>query len=287
MSLDVYASIPLIPGNKVGKNDTYIGDGTKTNFLMANNTSTTVGDTIQADLSNFTFALGGFTLPDSTHFTLLSAPACGAQINAPARSTLTIPIFDQVNVSGITSPANVVEIPFWIGDDGSNIQTNVYQGIVGTPGIAILFQNLVTATGASVNWTQICSGNASGLATTYAATGTTFYTPNFSAFTTVAASGAALSTTLTVASASGFVAGDYILVNPSGGSKEQVQITSIAGNVLTVTGFNYAHFTGENVFVNCRKFFVKVTMPVNILGGQAINLYNLGLRIQAIRVSRF
>lgn len=286
MALRVYRSFPFVPGSEIGLVNTYTGDGTTTEFLLVNNTSVTTGDTIQADLVYYSRPLGGFTYPDLNHFELSSPPASNSQILATSTSPLEYPGFDQVQVDGAPDPANVIEQRFYVADDGTELTTTIHDSQPGQIGVGILFSNLVTAAGAQVSWMQLACANAAGDALTYQATGTTLYTAKFAAFSTLSASAIATTTSLQIASASGFYAGDFITINPGGGSEEDVQITSIASNTLTISGTNFPHYEGEFVFVRGRGFWSKCTIPVNALGGVAGNLINLALTCKSAKVSR-
>lgn len=286
MALRVYRSFPFTPDSEIGLVNQYTGDGVTDTFTLTNNTSVTTGDTIQFDLVYYSRPLGGFTYPDLNHFELSSAPPSNSQGLAISTSVLEYSGFDQVTVDGAPSPANVIEQRFYVADDGTELTTTIHDSQPGQIGVGILFSNLVTAAGAQVSWMQLACANAAGDALTYQATGTTLYTAKFAAFSTLSASGAASTTTLTIASASGFYAGDFVTINPGGGTEEDVQITSIASNTLTISGTNFPHNTGEFVFVRGRGFWSKCTIPVNALGGVAGNLINLALSVRSAKVSR-
>lgn len=286
MSLRVYSSFPFVPSNEIGLVNQYTGDGTTVTFPLTNNTSVTTGDTIQFDLTYYSRPLGGFTYPDSTHFTLSSAPPANSQGIATSTSVLEYSGFDQEQVDGAPSPANVIEQRFYIADDGTDLTTTIHDAQPGQVGIAVLFSNLVTAAGAQTSWMQLACADASGNALTYQATGATLYVAKYYAFTSLAASAAGGTTTLQVASASGFTAGQFITINPGNGTEEDVQITSIASNTLTITGTNFQHNAGEFVFMKGLGFWSKCTIPVNALGGVAGNLINLALTVKSAKVSR-
>ncbi len=286
MSLRVYRAFPFTNDSEIGLVNTYTGDGSTTEFELRNNTSVTTGDTIQADLVYYSRPLGGFTYPDSSHFDLSSAPPENSQILATSTSPIEYSGFDQEVVDGAPSPANVIEQRFYIADDGTDLTTTIHDAQPSAPGIAILFSNLVTAAGAQVSWMQLACADASGAALTYQATGTTLYCGKFYAFTSLAASAAGGTTTLQIASASGFTAGQFITINPGNGTEEDVQITSIASNTLTITGTNFPHYEGEFIFMRGLGFWSKCTIPINALGGVAGNLINLALTVKSAKVSR-
>lgn len=286
MALRIYASYPF--SRPVGLTDTYSGNGTQTLFDLINNTSDTLAGVIQFDLTNFIRLIGGYTTPTSSEFVTATAPPLNSQGITPALSSLPFPVFDVTSIPGNTS-ANIRDVPFYLADPGDGITTNSYNEYPGNPGIAILFQNLVTAAGAQTTWTQLACANADGSLGTYQATGTTLYTAPYYALSTLTASAAAGATTLQVASASGFYAGDFIILNPGGGTVENPQITNInySTNTLTITGTNYNHFIGESALMNARKFYARVTMPVGALDGIATTFYNLALQSIGTTRARF
>ncbi len=282
MALKVYKQPIFTPSYEVGRINWYTGDGAEDTFEIQFGTSANSGDTAQVDLEYFARYLGGLSFPDTTHFQLSEIPAQNSQIVLPGNSYVEAAGFDQVTVSGVSGDATVVEVPFWVSEDGTGLTTNIYDSLPGEPGIAILFSNLVTAAGAQASWCQLACADASGNALTYQATGTTLYTGKYSGFTQMASACDALATTLltTSASATTFVAGDYIRLNPGGGNQEDVQITAKSTNTLTITGTNFAHVEGENIFMVGRKFFWKLTFPVDILGGDPGVFFNLGITVE-------
>lgn len=248
-----------------------------------------VGGSIQFGTTVFQRYLSGFSFPSNSTYTLSSIPPANSQGIVPGSSGLNFAAFDQATVPGVTSPANRDDEGFYLADDGltlSNILINKYTAVGTNPGIAILFQNMVTAAGASTTFLALACANVSGTALTYQATGTTLYTDNLQALTSLSASSAALSTSLTVYSASGMYPGDYIFVNPSGLTQENPKITAISGNTLTITGLNFDHLANEYVAVNGRKFFGRCLIPPNTLGGVTQNYVNIVLTVDCLSVSR-
>lgn len=281
MALKVYNLGVFAPAYEVGIVTGFTGDGTTITFPLAPKTSVTTGDTIQVDLDYFSRALGGFTFPDVNNVTLSEAPPLNSQGIIPGSSAVVAAGFDQVTVTGVTGSANVVDTPFWVAEDGSGLTTNIYDAEPGTPGIAILFSNMVTAAGAQTSWCQLACADASGNALTYQATGATLYTAKYGGFTAMASACNAGATTLLTTSASStlFNAGDYIRINPGNPSQEDVQITAKSTNTLTITGTNFAHSEGEFIFMVGRKFWWRLTIPVDILGGEPGNFYNLPIGV--------
>ena len=289
MALSVYNNSTFVPGNQVVQPSTYSGDGSSDTFPLQNDiSSVNVADTIQVDLDYYLRALNGFSFPTTTTMQISEVPPDGSQILVPGKNAVVFSAFDQVTVSGVDSPANVDEVAFWVADDGTGLTTTIYDSMPGTPGIGILFTNLVTAAGAQTSWLQLACADASGSALTYQATGTTLYTGKYSGFTAMASACNALATTIltTTASSPDFVVGDYIRINPGGGTQEDVQITAKSTNTLTISGTNFAHSTGEFIFMVGRKFWAKLTFPPDILAGAPASFYNCPLTVQATLDSR-
>lgn len=287
MALRIYSDFPFVPENEIGRVDTYTGDGSTTTFELRNKSSVTTGETIQADLVYYNRPLGGFTFPDTSHFTLSSAPPLNSQILAPSTATLVYEGFDQASVPGVSGTANVIDKTFYLAvSDTDDLTSSIYENQPSAPGIAILFSNLVTAAGASTSWCQLACANVNGDALTYQATGTTLYTGTYYAFTQLAASATSGSTSLLTTGASALTLGDFLTINPGGGTSEDVRITSRTGNNITISGTNYPHYENEFIFMRGRQFWSRVTIPIDALGGEAGNLINLALTSQSAKVSR-
>jgi len=291
MALNFYKDFPFVPGNQLIQDDTATGDGVSNTITLRNKTATQVGSAIQADTTIYESYLNAFSFPTAQKVQLSTVPALNSQIVIPGKTGLTFPIFDQVNIPGQSSPANVVDEFFYLADDGTgpaNIFVNTYNQVFGTPGIAIFFQNLASAAGAQTTFMQLACADVNGNVMTYQATGTTLYTAPYYALTQVAASSAALTNTLQVLNASGFYLGDYIIINPGGGTQENVKITgiSLVTNTLTTTGQTFQHLTNELVVMNGRKFWARCTLPVGALGGVAQTFFNLGLCYDTILEAR-
>lgn len=289
MALRIYNNDNFSLGNQAIQPSTYTGDGSTDTFTLEHGTtSVNIADTIQVDLDYYLRALNGFSFPTVNTIQISEAPPLNSQVLVPGNNAVVFSAFDQVDISGVTSPANVQEVAFWVADDGAGLTTTIYDSMPGTPGVGILFTNLVTAAGAQTSWLQLACANASGDALTYQATGTTLYTGKYSGFTAMASACTALATTLltTTASSTDFVAGDYIRINPGGGTQEDVQITAKSGNTLTITGTNFPHSAGEFIFMVGRKFWARLELPVGILGSAPASFYNCPLTVQATLDSR-
>lgn len=283
---DLYSRFPFIPQNKLDLLDTFVGNGVQTGFTLTRKTTTYMAATVQAGTLYYSRYNNGYTVNNSSTFTFSTAPANGAQIVVPGVSTLVFTGYDQETVPGVTGSANVIDVPFYFADDGTNIASTTYLAAPGQPGIALFFTNQATAAGAQTSWSQLSCADASGNIIGFQATGTTLYVGEMYAFAALSASAAAGATTFIVNSASAFTTGDYVWVNLGNGTQENVKITNIVGNTITCGGFNYDHLAGELVLLNGRKYWARVTIPINALGGIPGNLINLGIGYTATQASR-
>lgn len=283
---DLYARFPFIPQNKLDLLDTFVGNGVQTGFTLVRKSTTFMAASVQAGTLYYSRYNNGYTINNSSTFTFSTAPANGAQIVVPGVSTLVFTGYDQSSVPGVTGSANVIDVPFYLADDGSTIASTTYLAAPGQNGIALFFSNQATAAGAQTSWSQLSCADASGNIIGYAATGTTLYVGEMFGFTTLSASAAAGATTFVVNAASAITTGDYIWVNLGNGTQENVKVTNVSGSTITIGGFNYDHFAGETVFVTGRKYWARITIPINALGGIPGNLINLGLGYTATQASR-
>jgi hypothetical protein len=289
MTLKFYSNYPFVPGNEIYQVDLYTGTGSTSTFNLKNLVASKVGNTIQFDNVVYQRYLNGYTFPSNTSFTLSSTPPANSQGIVPGTQSLLFSVFDALNVPGQPVPSNQNAQTFYLADDGqstSNIIVNEYVPVSGNPGIAILFQNMVTAAGASTTFLALACANVNGTAMSYQATGTTLYTAPYYAITALSASAASLGTTITVNSVTGFYPGDFIFINPGNGTQENPQITGISGNTLTVSGLNYTHSANELVVMNGRQFWANCTLPVGILNGVTNSYINICLIVDCLQQSR-
>lgn len=290
--LKFYSSSVFIAANEITQVDVITGDGSTVNFRLVKKQSSQVGDTVQIDATKEPRYLQGWSLPDSTHIQFTTAPPANSQGVIPGVNPVDFECFDTASEPGVSGSANVDTFEVWLADDATDPYNSIvnqkYMPVYGNPGIAIFFQNLCTAAGAQTFWTRIACCDASGNALSYGATAGTIYTASFQALTSLTATAAALATQLTVQSASGFYAGDYIILNPGQVTEEKLKILSInyASNILTTTGVNYPHSKNELVFMQGRKFIVEGTIPIGTLSGTAQSFINLGLFYDTIAESR-
>lgn len=282
MALKIYTQPVFVPAYEVGRVTWLTGDGVNDTFDIQFGTSVNAADTVQVDLEYFARYLGGLSFPTTTTFQVSEVPAQNSQIVLPSNSYVLQSAYDQVFIEGAPDPANVSDVTFYVAEDGTGLTTNIYDSLPGEPGIGILLSNLVTAAGAQLSWCQLACADASGNVLTYQATGTTLYTAKYGGFTQLASACNPLATTLLTTSASStlFVPGDYIRLNPGGGNQEDVRITAKSTNTLTISGTNFAHVAGENVFMVGRQFYWRITLPPDVLEGDPASFINLAIAVE-------
>lgn len=290
MAINFYLDESFTSGSIVDLVDTFIGDGTTTTFVCTNKSVQRLAATITVGSNQYNQYNGAFTKDIGTNsFTLATAPANGTVVVAPGINMLTFPVFDQDDVPGETEP-RVNEQPFWLGDP-SDINNQYYNNLPQFDGIQISINDLISATGAQTSWCQLaCADPTTGLAMTYGATGEALYTAAIQSFGVAFASSAAGASSIFCSTASTFTAGDYVTINLGTASQEirKIALTSNSsgGYLGFTTTFDFPHYIGETIFTTGRKFWCKVTAPLDVGGGQAVNFYDEGPRARGRIVSR-
>lgn len=282
MALLFFNNTPFNSATELSPLDLFTGTGSQTAFTVTNKSGTGIGSTIQFDSTQYFRHLGGFSVAGNIA-TLSSAPPSNSQGVIPGISSLVLNAFDTDTVP-ITTP-RIDAKEFFIADV-TEIGTMEYQPVTGQIGIQITFVDNITSVGPTLAWVQLACSDAAGNALAYAATGATLYTPNISYFSTLSASSAALASSITVVQASGYVLGDYVLINVGQATQEVVKITARSGNILTISGTNFNHFIGETVHTCGRKFWARLTVPVNATSGLAQTYFDLGLKRTCKRSQR-
>lgn len=274
MSLDFYRNTPFNPSTKLGLNDTATGTGSTATFNLTNKNGLEMANATQVDATLYLRTISGFTVDTvNNRITLVSTPALNSKIVMPSLYYFPISAFDVDPVQGITNP-RVKELPFYIFANDIGIRT--YKKLSSLSGVAISLVDQASA-GASLNWVQIACADCSGAALTYQATGTTLYTDDIARSSTMAVACITNASSIQVASASSFICGDYITINYSGSSEEVVQILGVntSTNILTISGTNFPHYIGQYVYTSGRKFWIKLTLPLNVAGGEAFVFFNI------------
>ena len=290
MALLIFLDESFTSGAALDPVDTFTGDGVTSTFVLVNKSVQRLGSTITVDGNQYYQYNGGFTKDIGTNsFTLAAIPPLGSTIVAPGINQITFPVFDQETVPGVTDP-RVKEQPLWIGDS-TDINNQYYINMPQYSGIQISMNDLVSSVGAQISWCQIaCASPTDGTALTYGATGEAMYTSAIRAFGVVAASAVAGASSILCTTASTFQAGDYAILNIGNASQEIRKIASVSsasGGVINfTTGFDFSHYVNELIFTCGRKFWVKVTCPVDAAGDQAYNFYDVAPRRLGRIVSR-
>lgn len=276
MALGNYLEIDLNIGSLVDPVDTFIGTGSQVTFSLVNKPGARLSSTIQAESVIYPQYAGGFIKSGNT-FTLSSAPPLNAQIVAPGISQITVSVFDQPVVEGVTNPLSGIA-KFYLADPNT-IHLYQYINLPQYTGIRVTLSDLISSTGAQLSWCQLGSSNAAGTLT-FAATGQDLFLPSLSAFGTISASSAAGSNTLFVTGASTFLPDQLIRLNIGTGTAEIRQIQSIAasGNFVLSTNTDFAHYIGETVYACGWGLGIQVTVPSNVTNNTAANFYDIGVR---------
>ena len=278
MSLLVYRDTPPNAGTQVDLDDTYVGDGIQTTFVLVNKSVNRLAGTIMVDNTLYYQYNGGFT-KTSTGFTLSVAPPIGSQIIAPGLgAVIWDSVFDSANVPGVSN-SNIQDVPFYLFDI-TDIGTQSYSNVPAYNGIHICFVDLATSAGAQTSWVQLAS-SSNGSALTYGATGQCLDTAGITAFGTLLASCTTSASSLIVDTASSFYNYDYIMLNPGQLNEEIVQCISHTGTTMTISGTDFTHSIGEPVFACGRQFWARVTIPIGETSGLATSFWNLALRPRA------
>lgn len=284
MPLDIYRDEPFNEGTLVDLVDIFTGDGSTVTFTVSNKTGTRIGSTIQFDNIQYYQYNGGFTKSGNS-FTLDSAPPENSQGVVPGITTITISAFDQDDIPGQTTPREA-EVALYLVDP-TEAALYEYENLPTNSGIALCFSDLITSTGADTTWVQLaCSDPSTGLALSYLATGECLYTPNISSFGLLASSISSGASSFMCDSASDFIDGDYIVINSGNPTQEITKISSIDETTIYTEELNFAHSAGETIYACGRKFWMKLTIPLDAFEGEAVNDYSLALGLECIRISR-
>lgn len=283
MSLKFYRDEAPNIGNELDPVDLFSGNGLQTTFILTKKTGASVGNTVQFNEVQYFKNDQGYTIFGNA-VTLESAPSAGSQGVIPGRQALVLGAYDQDEVQGLVEP-RVEEKEFWLFDI-DDINVFCYEAPPGDIGINLAFIDNISSVGATLAWVQLACADCAGDALTYAATGETLYTPNFCAFGLLATSITAGATSIQLETASTFICGDYVILNIGGGTEEIVHITAVTPTALETEATVFAHSEDETCYTCGRKFWAKLTVPLNITGGEAVNLYDISLNARAKKVQR-
>ena len=284
MTLHFFYDESFTIGTQLDPIDAYVSNGGST-YTLVNKSSLNLAGTITANNLQYYQFNGGFSV-SGNNFTLSTSPPAGAMIVAPGLIALTFTVFDQLAVPGVSNP-NVQEVPFFLGDPSQSC----YFGYTNLPqfgGIRITFTDQVSGSGAQLSWVQLaCSDPLTGLAMTYGATGNYLETGGLTSLGTMSASSLPGASSISTISASSYVVGDYMILNIGNATSEIRKISAVTSSTVSfVTTLTYTHFAGESLNDMGRKFWAKVTVPQNAANNQPFNFWNLGLRRQALVISK-
>lgn len=160
-----------------------------------------------------------------------------------------------------------------------------------TAGIEICVNDVITIAGAQASWCRLTCATTTdevGVALTYLPSGTCLYTGPLSAFGTISVCSTSGASSVFCSTASTFQVGDYIKIGSGTANQEIVKVIGYtAPNRFTVTQTTYPHYVGETIYACGRKFWMRVEVPLNYVGGVATNFYDIALRRKYVRTSRF
>lgn len=284
MTIKLYRDTPFDISTQVDLADLFIGNGVDDTFTLTEKDGTQLAASIQFDNTVYYRYNGGFTV-SGDDFTLSSTPPSGSQGVAPGLMSLVFNAFDTDDVPGVTDP-RVQEVAFYIGN-AEDIYVESYAGVSGAPGIELFFTTLITADTADDTWLELASANPDGTASAYSPATCSIYTLELEAFGTLLSSISPLASSISVCSTDTFYEGDYIRINPGGGTDEVIKILSISGSIFTTTECNYSHSSAEGVFACVRKMWARLTVPEDATSQTAQNFLSVGLRCIGITNARF
>lgn len=286
MSLRLYLDEFFNIGSEVDQVDTFVGNGSQTNFVLTRKTTARLTSTIQSESTQYLQFTGGFTKDSGTNsFTVNSAPPTNYQIVAPGINQITAVVFDQEDVPGRDDP-RVDEVPFVLGD-GSEIHLFQWNAAPAYSGIRVSLVDLISAVGAQTSWCQLASANIDGTFT-WGATGNTLELGGLTAGGVMSSSISAgsMGIVVTAASANGWpsAVGGYIKLAPGTPSEEIRKITAVNSTTNTITlndVTDFSHTSGAFAFHIGWPLGLRVTVPLNAASNTATNFYDIGITVDA------
>lgn len=270
--LSRYLGTPFNAGTKVSLIDKFIGDGVNSIFgPLVNKPGTEVGSSVQVD--NVLFPrFNGAAIVDGDDIVLSSIPLAGQEILIPGTNHIVFPASDQNDALG-----RIYETSAFLADV-ETIQNFIYKAQPGNSGIKLQFVNKLALDGADASWFQLAPANPDGSVGVYLGAGLPLYTPNIEAADNLASGVLSGASTFDVADGSQFTAGDYVMLDQGQVTQEIVKIASISMNTITIfSSLSFSHSMGAGVLTVGRKFWMKMTVPLNITGGTAMNFYGVTL----------
>jgi hypothetical protein len=288
MAIHFFKATPFNIANELDPCEVFIGDGTTKTFVLTKFSVLRVAESIQVGSLFFSRSSNpvGFTVNVTDNsVTLLSAPASGAKIVVTGTSAGVLNAFD-VATAGTATSANIKEKIFYIGDV-DEITYWSYGPLPGNTGIVVSLSDQFDTGGVDPEWLQFAPLLADGSIGTYGTAGESIDLGSLIAKDVVQSDMLAGDSVVTVADGSQFIEGRFLQFNPGGVTQETRQIINVTGDVLTLaTGTDYLHDADELVYENIIGFGMKLTLPIGVTGGQAMNLYDCCLRRQLAWTSR-
>ena len=281
--LSVFSGTPMGDDTLVDEVDLFLGNAIASTFDLIKHTGLNQASEIQVDGEQYLRFNDGYSLTGN-QITLPFVPINNAIILAPGSNNLLVPLYDQDPIPGIDDP-RVKEIAFWVGNV-SDIQFYKYVKPLALDGITISAKNLIPGYGASVDWFQFAPALADGTVGSYSDPGEAITTADISAVDLIDGALTGGGTTVTVPDGSLFTAGDNVVLDFQEDNRETVKIVSILGDVLTTSGYIQNHDDEATLHTCGRKFYMKVTIPLDAVNNDPTNLYNCTVNLKYDFVSR-
>lgn len=271
-ALKRYWDTPFNPATELHALDVFTGDGVLDTFTLIFKNGLQVGQSVQVEGTLYPF-FNGQAILDGLDVILATPPATGDKAIVPGQGSLVFPVSDQNDTLG-----RVATIPLYFADIATP-HLYRYKTVPGEAGIRLQFVNKnSTAAGAQASWFQLAPALPDGSMGTLLAGGAALYTPDMVGSDTLASTANISDGTITLNDASTFEEGDFVMIDQGLVSQETVKISTIAGNVLTVPyTIGVTHSAGASVLSVGRKFYARVTIPLNATLGNPQNWYNVGL----------
>jgi hypothetical protein len=279
----VFNNVPFNIGTQVDALDVITANGTSAAFDVTYKPIANISGIVQVGGQQYNQANGGF-VRTTTGILLPSPPPTGTQVIIPGIIRLTLNAYDQSTVAGITNP-NIGISPFFICDP-STITTNFYEATYGQSGIRASIVDNDTANGAVASWCQLGYGVPfTGAApSTWNASGSPLYFPPLQAFDNLGANIAANATSITVENGSSFALPSgqncvqFIRLGAGLSTQDDVRVTGMSGNTITISPTSYAHNAGETIYQLAFGGYIMLTLPTTTTIGP-VSYYDLSLNL--------
>lgn len=263
--IGLFNGAPFTTATEVDQNDFFTGNGVNTTFDVINKPALSVGAVVQTTAAQYFRYNSGFSVNlGLSKVTLATAPANLSKGVIPGINKINIRAYDQAVVPGVTNP-NIGTTIFYVADP-FDIGVFEYLASVGFAGISVQPTDHDTGGGAAASWIQLAPMLPDGTEGTYGAPGAALNLGDIKGMSTVSVNFSSLSTSITVADGTQFVAGNYIAINVVGLNYEIVRVTNVVGNVLTILPCNSNHLAGEVIYQCGWGAYAKLTLPTSQTG---------------------